>query len=245
MRVITTGGFILLLTTAGAGCKDKPLALDSEPAVAPGAPRWRRATVSMIFEQRRASYATRIRYWLKLSGPGGEHTSTLEEVFPPSGIQGAPLEVPTADFEALKKKTPRVQLATDGHALVFSRDGGPRYRYVALDAGDKPVYCPHVAFAPDASGNPWSAAPTTRTLALAVLRTRENKGQVHYPSSDGAWSSAFEQEALGSVAYACAHRDDPELRAAVLSAAKQLPTFATSVVSDALTACAASLAGGR
>jgi hypothetical protein len=245
VRRITIGGFVLTLTMASVGCKDKPLALESEPATAPNAPRWRRATVSMIFEQGRGSYSTRIRYWLTLSGPGGEHKSTLEEVFPPGGIRGAPLDVPTAEFEVLKKTTPRVLLASDGHALAFSRAGSPRYRYVALDAGDKPVYCPHLAFEADAAGHPWSAAPTTRDLALAVLRTRENKGQVHYPSPDGAWSSAFEQEALGAIAYACAHRDDPELRTAVSSAAKQLPTFATSVVTDALTACAASLPGAR
>jgi len=235
---------LLAACGVGAGCTDKPRSRESETAVAPNAPRWQRAKVSMIFEQGRGGYPARIRYWLELAGTGGEQRSTLEEVFPPSGVQG-PLDVPTAEFELLKKKAPRVQLAPDGHALVFSRDGGPHYRYVALDSGNKPVYCAHLVFAPDASGNPWPAAPTTRALALAVLRTRGNHGQVHFPSSDGAWSSAFQQEALGAIAYACAHRDDPELRTEILSAATQFPTFANSAVTDALTTCATSFPATR
>lgn len=227
-----------------AGCKGEPATRVSEAALAPNAPRWQRATVLMTFEKGHGNYSTRIRYAINLSGTGGALYATLEQVFGPSGVQG-PMEVTEQELDALKKKTPRALLAPDGHALVFSRDGGPRYQFVALDAGDKPVFCPHLTFAPDASGNPWAGAPTSRAWALAVLRTSANKGQVHYPSSDGAYSTAFQEEALGAIAYACAHREDAELRAAVATAAKQLPSFATSVVMDAATQCAAMLPPAR
>lgn len=226
----------------GAGCRDDKLfSLESEPALAPAAPKWQRATVSMIFEKGRHNYSTRIRYFLRLTGPAGEHKSTLEEVFPLEVIAGS-FDVPSAEFETLKKTKPLVQLAADGHALVFSRDGGARYQYVALDAGDKPVHCRHLTFAPDASGSPWKSAPTTRDLALAVLRTRRNEGEVHYRSSDGGGSSAFEQDALGAAAYACAHPDDADLRTALRSAATPFRGFANSVVIDAV-ACPAGLKG--
>lgn len=244
VRWLYTACCATLLAACGAGCSNKPLSRESEPAVAPNAPRWQRATVSMIFQQRGSNYPERISYWLQLAGTGGEQKSTIEQVFPATGVP-SPSEVPIAEYALLKKKAPRVQLAPDGHALVFSRDGGPHYRYVALDSGDTPVYCAHLVFAPDPSGNPWPAAPTSRDLALAVLRTRGNQGDVHFPSPDGAWSGAFEQEALGAIFYACAHREDPELRTEILSAAKRFPSFATSVVMRTLTTCAASWPGAR
>lgn len=227
---------VLLVAAFGASCtKESPAALDSDVAVAPAARKWQRAKISVVHEQGHGNYSERLRYWLKLEGKSGEHKSTLEELFPPAGIP-SPLEISKAEMEVLAKTKPIVKLASDGHALVFSRDGGALYRYVALDAGDVPLYCPHLTFARDDSGDPWHAAPSTRALALAVLRTRKNHDETHHPSSNGAWASAFEHEALGAIAFACAHPDDAELRKALASAAEMKP-FATSVVLDALSAC--------
>jgi hypothetical protein len=228
--------FALALALLGCG-KEKPLSIESEPATAPSASKWRRATVSMIFEQGHGNYTKRIRYWLKLSGPAGEHTSTLEEVFGPSGIANTPMEVTAEELEALKKTKPRVAMAPDGHALAFSRDGH-LYRYVALDAGEQPLYCAHLAFEPDSSGDALAAAPTTRDLALAILRTKGTSGAPHYPKAHAVWSSAFESEALGAIDYACAHQEDADLRAALVSAKKRFADFANTVVTERLAACA-------
>jgi hypothetical protein len=224
---------VLALCVALSGCEnDRPLSLESDPATAPAAKKWRRATVSMIFEKGHGNYSTRIRYWLKLTGPAGEHTSTLEELFVESTGKG-PHDLPKAEFEAAKKTKPRVQMASDGHALAFSRDGGRHYRYVALDAGDRPLFCTHVTFEPH-EDDALHDAPETRDLALAILRTKGTSGEKHYPASDASWSSAFEHEALGAIDYACAHRDDDDLAAALTSAKKRFPAFATTVVTERL-----------
>src|SRR6185503_16510862 len=138
---------VLVVAIALQGCRrDVQYSLRSDPAAAAG----RQATVSMIYEPGfdtlHGGYAKRVTYWLEVTGAGGEYRGRLDQVFVDDGFGSGPADVPLAEFEALRKTTPRVSMAADGHALAVSCDGGTRYRYVALDAGDKPLYCHHLTF---------------------------------------------------------------------------------------------------
>jgi hypothetical protein len=238
---------VLVAAIALAGCRrDVQHVLKSEPAAAAG----RQATVSMIyspgFSSLHSGYEKRVTYWLELTGPGGELKGELDHFFVDAGVGSAEevmSDVPLAEFEAMKKTKPRVSIAADGHALAVSRDGGTRYRYVALDAGEKPLYCHHLTFGPDPSGDVWSAAPTTRDLVLGILQTRSGQASSpHFVSL--APSDPFHDEFTGAMAHACAN-DDAELRTAVVSAAVAPgEQIATSAVVDPLVACVAGIAKG-
>jgi hypothetical protein len=236
---------LLVIAIALTGCRrDVPFVLKSDPSSAAG----RQATVGMTyspgFSSLHSGYSERVTYWLELTGPGGVHKGQLDQFFVDTGVgsvEKVMADVPRAEFEALKRTKPRVSIAGDGHALAVSRDGGTWYRYVALDAGEKPLYCHHLTFGPDASGDLWRTAPRTRDLVLGILQTRsDRRPSPHLVSL--APSDPFRDEFDGARAFACAS-NDAELRAAVVSAAV-LPgeQIATSAVIDPLVACVAEIA---
>jgi hypothetical protein len=236
--------FLVVAIVLAAACRrDVTHVLTSDPAAAAG----RQATVSMIyspgFTSLHSGYDKRVRYWLQLTGPAGEYKGELEHFFEDDGMSSEKLvmNVPLAEFEAMKKTKPRVSLAHDGHALAVSRDGGTTYRYVALDAGEKPLYCHHLTFGPDATGDVWPAAPNTRDLVLGILRTRSDQGPSPHLVAL-APSDPFLDEFDGARAFACTSHDE-ELRTAVVSAAV-LPgeQVRLSEVIDPLVACVAEMA---
>jgi len=212
---------LALAFAVAAGCReDVQYALTSDSSAAAG----RQATVSMVyvpgFAGWHSGYPKRVIYQLALTGPRGEYKGELEHFFV-DDFEESPdelmIDVPLAEFEAMKMTKPRVSMAADGHALAVSRDGGIRYRYVALDAGDTPLYCHHLTFGADVSGDVWRSAPVTRDLVLGILRARSDESPSPHLVSL-APSDPFLEEFLGAMAFACAGHD-AELRAAVVSAA--------------------------
>lgn len=141
------------------------------------------------------------------------------------------------DFAAMKAASYTITFAPDGHALALLRSGEARARYVALDAGDSPLYCRHAELP---AQDPLSKAPATRALVLEILgsSTRaeaaapgRNHADVFVDSSvggaadDARFSSGpggsdirFLAELDGALRFAAAHDGDAEVRLAVVEA---------------------------
>lgn len=106
-----------------------------------------------------------------------------------------------------------IVFAPDGHALALRKVGDPAYGYVALDAGDAPLFCPHWTFG--ATGDPWRGAPTTRDLAIDILSAGPASG--HH--AEGVTS----REVIPAADYACAHREAAIMMAMVRLAREGAP----------------------
>lgn len=222
-----------------AAC-DSRLVLESEQTSSKAGP-WRLATVSTIYEPRKTNYQARVVHFLVLEGPSGEHRAALDELFV-WGAGGArtrrDLDLP--EFERMKKTRPIARLAPDGHALAWSRDGGKKYHYVALDAGDAPFACLHVEFG--SVDDPWLGAPKTRDLVLGILRTGLPGGDSTHAPPDPVVGE-FDSELGRAAAYACERKTDPEFALAVVNAlVAPGERFVSSSVLDRLIACAADAA---
>lgn len=219
------------VVVASAACGSPKPVKRSTHASNPSPSGFSQATLDFAYEPPAQSvhsgHGGFVSYSLGLRGGSAPIDVELERIF----IE----ELSTKQAEAMRRGPDRIDFARDGHALALARAGETARRYVALDAGPRPLYCRHVTFG--TATDPFAGAPTTRDLAIAILRT--TRGGAHDAEPGPLSPGHFERELTGATAYACAHRDDPELRNAVAGAlvARGSSLSSTRVV-DPLVDCA-------
>jgi len=209
-------GLVCLAVLAG-GCAGVSR---GEVVPAPAGCRWRSAWVEVERTSRSLRASDMGPRWtsggiaarLMLAGPDAPYRVRLDD----AGATDA------AMFDRVKSfRRARLSFAADGHALALSTDEGKAWRYVALDAGERPFYCRHVSFQ---GADPWASAPTTRALALEILASSNEPGVEtgrNHATPGETFPHDFRDvvhEFRGAVLFAGAHDDDPALRLALARA---------------------------
>lgn len=151
-------------------------------------------------------------------------------------VQRSEEDVSAEMFDDLRHTEYTLKYAPDDTALAASVDGGRAWTLFDLKSltnpTDDPFWCRHRT---SASLDPW---PSMRAIAIEVLAAADPANPafaVHrgtaakeWPGTGVAGSKAtWDREILGACRYACARREDPELRAALISAFLQ-PDFGYS-----------------
>lgn len=222
--------FVALILVASA-CSQPQTRL-SDVALA-SAGRWQRARVEITYKRggtRSASHG----------GAGGHfvaaevgHVLHLERdadpINPGSFILAHAFEdvVGHATFSKLRNAEYVLRFSGDGNALAISTTGGARWTIFELEhvAGqfNEPFYCRHRTVS---SLSPW---PSSRSVVLEVLSEASptSTSDAHKAPQDPEWPSlthvapgsiSFIYELRAAVLYACLHKEDSELRGAVVDA---------------------------
>jgi hypothetical protein len=193
----------------------------ASPAVAaPSDSHWKHAFVAVHYEPGNPSWswAAKANHILWLNDGHTDYSVSLAS----RSIKWVTLEGQWDDFFTwVDSVNYLLQFAPDGHAIIFSSDKGANWNYIALDAGEKPVVCPHLTFSSVApAGDPWPNAPTTRALMSGILATSPaaNKSRpqhLHENISERGWEQG---EFEAAVRFVCARLEDGELRKALVEA---------------------------
>lgn len=168
---------------------------------------FRTATVRVSYAAARAhgdgASSARVGHVLSFDGDGRHAFVTLEENV-------------AATREACE--TPfALSFSPDGLRVAISERGGG-WRYAGIE-GPQPLYCSHRT--PVVSSAPWSQGPTTKDLVLEALRSTVDATTARRHAGRFDWRYGSELEA--AARFACTHRHDADLRAALSSALAHAP----------------------
>lgn len=199
-------GVVSLAVALGAGCGGPcgRASYSREVAVARSSTGpFRAASVKVWYSAARAhgdgASSARVRHVLSFAGEGRGAFVTLDENV------AATREACEAPFA--------LAFSPEGLRVALSVDGGRSWRYAGLE-GPQPLYASHRA--PNIAADPWRRAPSTRDLALELLRSAVDVSTARQYAGGFGWRYGTELEA--AARFACARHDDAELRAALSSA---------------------------
>lgn len=207
------GFFVLLPLFLGCGRYPKEFRAASEKVMFPPGSFWKSAQIFVGYHPGRFTRTSHISAQvidvLRMNDGHKNQDFTLD-VFSSRELDDSK----DPDFVARHKASFMLQVAPDGHALALSSDGGSHWNYVALDAGSAPLYCRHLSFSVPPQGDLWNAAPTTRHLALEILKTQVDLDQQAHDDTKGhaIHEGSFTLELAGAVRFACGHPEDETLR---------------------------------
>lgn len=172
---------------------------------------WRHATVTVHFaptyhgvnSSRRAS----VTHSIELSGAAPSKTIALDANLTPSRGTCEP------SFA--------LSFSPDGAMLALSRDGHRSWEYLGLGGPDL-LFCHHQR--PSVAADPWRAAPSTRSLALGLLRASLDVTTARqHTHSDFGWR--WGSELAAAARYACTNAQDADVRAALSGVLAHIVTW--------------------
>lgn len=223
-RAASLGMVAMLAASVAITACDSASERSSEVVVAPMG-RWRQAHVEV-------AYGPRFSKNGRSHPPHVRHSLFLDWDQPYNSAQVILLSETTDTltperFAELRETQYALRFAPDAHALAVSTDGERTWTIFDLTIltgpTEQPFWCAHRSFT---SLEPW---PSSDALALEILAAADPSSPaaavhrassaIEWPSSRaGASSIAWLIEIEGATRYACAHRDDPTLREALVQA---------------------------
>lgn len=135
-------------------------------------------------------------------------------------------------FADVRETAYALRFAPDAHALALSTDGARTWTNVDLTCltgpTAQPFWCPHRSYA---TLDRW---PSSRALALEILAASDPNSaaaRIHRAPDAATWpiererphrNTGWRTDFEGATRYACAHRDDAELQAALNAAVRRM-----------------------